>query len=221
MAAAFEPGSFDANGTIGALEIGVLASYILLGVETTQAYIYYSRFPKDPRKIKLLVAFIWICELGHSVCIGHALYIVTISDYGHPERILRVPQSLDTTIFLSGLIGASVQCFFASRIYMLTGNPVVSSFCWMLSFLRLLGCTVLFAYALGMSDVTVFDAHWGWLFNTIWAISSTNDISIAATLVYTLYQQRATLQSKKTIVLLDKIINWTLGSFLPVSQDQR
>lgn len=72
MAAAFEPDSFDANGTIGnalrfpltfrclncspgALEIGVLASYILLGVETTQAYIYYSRFPEDPRRIKLIV----------------------------------------------------------------------------------------------------------------------------------------------------------------------
>jgi hypothetical protein len=39
----------------GALEIGILTSYVLLGVTITQTYIYYSRFPQDPRKLKALV----------------------------------------------------------------------------------------------------------------------------------------------------------------------
>jgi hypothetical protein len=43
----------------GAYELGVLISYILLGVTTTQAYVYYSRFPNDSRKLKYLVAFMW------------------------------------------------------------------------------------------------------------------------------------------------------------------
>jgi hypothetical protein len=68
--------SFDVNTTIGAhiydassprtlthrlpcfagvLQIGVLISYALFGVTTTQTYIYYSRFPDDSLKLKALV----------------------------------------------------------------------------------------------------------------------------------------------------------------------
>lgn len=39
----------------GAMLIGVLFSYVLFGVTTTQVYIYSNRFPNDSRKIKLLV----------------------------------------------------------------------------------------------------------------------------------------------------------------------
>lgn len=46
---------FNANTTLGAVQIGVLVSTCLFGVVTVQAYIYSSRFPKDPRRIKFLV----------------------------------------------------------------------------------------------------------------------------------------------------------------------
>jgi hypothetical protein len=39
----------------GALQIGVLISYVLFGVTTTQTYIYYSRFPDDSPKLKAFV----------------------------------------------------------------------------------------------------------------------------------------------------------------------
>jgi hypothetical protein len=39
----------------GAYQIGVLVSYALFGVTTTQTYIYYSRFPDDSLKLKTLV----------------------------------------------------------------------------------------------------------------------------------------------------------------------
>lgn len=42
----------------GALQIGVLVSYVLFGVTTTQAYIYYDRFPDDSPKLKALVCTI-------------------------------------------------------------------------------------------------------------------------------------------------------------------
>ena len=41
--------------TLGALQIGVLVSYLLFGVTTTQTYIYYGRFPDDSRGLKFLV----------------------------------------------------------------------------------------------------------------------------------------------------------------------
>ncbi len=41
--------------TIGAVEIGVLVSAVLFGVEMMQMYVYFTRFPKDPKKLKYLV----------------------------------------------------------------------------------------------------------------------------------------------------------------------
>jgi hypothetical protein len=48
-----------------------------------------------------------ICEVGHALCIGHSLYVYTISDYAHPERVLGpTPKSLETTSIFSGVIAA-------------------------------------------------------------------------------------------------------------------
>ncbi|KAJ6571626.1 hypothetical protein B0H19DRAFT_1372640 [Mycena capillaripes] len=48
--------SFNHSTTLGAYKLGVLASYILFGVTTTQVYIYYYRFPDDSLNLKALVA---------------------------------------------------------------------------------------------------------------------------------------------------------------------
>lgn len=41
---------------LGALTIGVLVDVFLQGLATTQVYAYYSRFPKDPRLLKVTVS---------------------------------------------------------------------------------------------------------------------------------------------------------------------
>jgi hypothetical protein len=142
----------------GALEVGVLISYVLLGVTITQTYIYYSRFPRDPRKLKVLVcgttkrraltdvllswvAFVWyasqpvecayapefvisVCEIAHAICIGHTLYVWTISVYMHPESIFNFsPQSLVTTIFFSSLIAACGMLMYQCSWTMLAQSP--------------------------------------------------------------------------------------------------
>ncbi|KAJ6557558.1 hypothetical protein B0H19DRAFT_1234748, partial [Mycena capillaripes] len=116
--------SFNVNTTIGIFQIGVLISYVLFGVTTTQTYIYYSRFLEDSSNLKALVGgirlvhlltvdhnrtperiSIRICEVGHAICMGHALYTYTILDYAHPERLLGAfPISGSVSPFFVGLI---------------------------------------------------------------------------------------------------------------------
>jgi hypothetical protein len=49
-----------------------------------------------------------VCEVAHAICVGHTLYVYTISDYGHPERIGGpAPKSFDVAILFSGAIAAS------------------------------------------------------------------------------------------------------------------
>ncbi|KAJ7480820.1 hypothetical protein FB451DRAFT_1556325 [Mycena latifolia] len=146
---------FDINGTIGALEIGVLVSFVLFGVETPQAYINYGRFPSDSLKLKILVASMWILEMGHVISIGHSIYIVSVSDYGHPERLLRAPDSMAVALLFSGFI---VAC----------------------------GCTFLFVCAIRMTSTMGWETQWSWLLNSIWTVSSSNDIILAVALTHAL-----------------------------------
>ena len=57
------------NATIGAFEIGVLICMFLLGVLTVQAYVYYSRFPRDHWKIKALVSLIYCIVFAVPLCL--------------------------------------------------------------------------------------------------------------------------------------------------------
>ncbi|KAJ6593092.1 hypothetical protein B0H19DRAFT_1224729 [Mycena capillaripes] len=236
--------SFDPNATIGALEIGVLASYVLFGVETTQAYIYYGRFPGDSLRIKVLVSALVIepkplinnpkggrgmaseqilkhirsahprhdrfFELGHVLSVGHSIYIVSVSDYGHPELFLRAPESMAVALLFSGAIVACVQGFFAFRIHRFSHSLFIPGLCGILAFLRLLGCVLLFVFAIRMESTIGWEMQWTWLLNSVWAISSSNDIILAVALTLTLYRQRSQSQNKRTVAVVDKIIKWTL-----------
>ncbi|KAJ7916161.1 hypothetical protein B0H13DRAFT_2323650 [Mycena leptocephala] len=208
---------FDPNITLGVFQIGVLISYVLFGVTTTQAYIYYSRFPDDSPKIKGLVAFVWLCEVAHVICIGHALYTYTISDYTHPERLaLAAPKSLSTSILFSGIIAASVQGFFSFRIYTLSKKLYITLIIWTMSFLRLLGAVVAFVVALRMITLARFEAQWGWLLMVTWSVSTANDLAITVTLVVLLRRQRPSTY-KRTTALVDKLITWTIETGLLTS----
>ncbi|KAJ7935909.1 hypothetical protein B0H13DRAFT_2462923 [Mycena leptocephala] len=219
---------FDTNGTIGALEIGVLVSCALFGIETTQAYMYHGRFPSDSLKLKILVASIWqvptftiflprsefhsrrILEMGHVISIGHSIYTVSVSDYGHPERLLLAPNSMAVALVFSGIIVACVQGFFASRTYRFSHALFISCFCGTLSFLRLLGCIFLFVFAIHMKSTVGWETQWSWLLNSVWAVSSSNDIILAIALTHALWKQRELTENKRTIALVDKIMKWTL-----------
>ncbi|KAF8195632.1 hypothetical protein K438DRAFT_1826265 [Mycena galopus ATCC 62051] len=201
---------FDPNPTIGALQIGVLVSYVIFGVTTTQTYIYYTRFPDDQWKLKAFVTFVWVCELAHAICIGHTVYTYTITDYGHPERLIsRVPASLEAAIFFSGIIAAAVQSFFSYRIYVLGKSLYIPFVTWGLAIFRFALSMVAFASGLRMVTVPSYETQWGWLAITLWSVSAANDVIIAGTMVFIFSRQRGS-RTRRTAALVDKLIAWTI-----------
>ncbi|KAJ7032723.1 hypothetical protein C8F04DRAFT_644527 [Mycena alexandri] len=208
---------FDPNPTLGALQIGVLISCLLFGLTTMQTYIYYTRFPDDPRMLKALVAFVWSCELALVVCSADTLYRYTILDYGHPERLLqRTPSSLEAAVFFCGIIAASVQSFFSHRIYSLSKTLYIPLLTWILSFLRLLASTTAFVSGLLMVNFVSYEAQWGWLGISLWSVSTANDFIIAGTLVFFLIRQRRNAQ-KTTAAVVDRLIAWTIETGMATS----
>ncbi|KAJ7733349.1 hypothetical protein B0H16DRAFT_164548 [Mycena metata] len=204
------PIAFDTTPFLGPFEIGVLASMVGFGVSTTQTYIYYNRFPDDSLKLKTLVAFVWALELARNLCLGHALYIFTISDFGHSERILGAdPRSLGVGGLLDGLIGMCVQGFFSSRIYRFSERLYVPVIIWFLALVRLLGGIGIMITGLRMKSVVVYEMQWKWLLLADWSISAFNDVLITLSLVFLLYRQRGN-GLKRTVALVDKLILWTI-----------
>ncbi|KAJ7889245.1 hypothetical protein B0H13DRAFT_2341587 [Mycena leptocephala] len=202
--------SLNLNTTLGAFQIGVLISYVLFGVTTTQTYIYYSHFPDDSLKLKALVAFVWVCEMAHVLCVGHTLYVYTISAYAHPERLAGpTPVSFETSALLSGIILVCVQGFFAFRIYAFSKKLHIAILVWVMAFFILLGFTVIFITAMRMSSILLYAMQWGWLVTALWSVSAANDLVIAATLAI-LLRNRRTDAHRRTAALVDKLILWSI-----------
>ncbi|KAJ7791336.1 hypothetical protein B0H14DRAFT_3890662 [Mycena olivaceomarginata] len=205
--------SLNLYTTIGAFLIGVLVSYVLVGVLTAQTYIYYGRFPDDSPKLKALVAFVWVCEIIHGLCIGHGLYVYTICDYWHPDRIFGGPSppSMDTAVLFCAIIATCVQGFYGSRIYTFSGNLYIPILIWIMASLRLLAGFGNLISGLRMASLADHNRHWLWLSGFGWSISAATDLTIAATLVFHLHQQRKKVdKSSRTAALVDKLILWTI-----------
>jgi hypothetical protein len=154
-------------------------------------------------------------ELGHVISVGHSIYLVSVSDFGHPELFLRAPKSMAIALLFSGAIVAcgrssaflqctqlkqsrSVQGFFAFRMYKFSHRLLIPSLCGILTFLRLLGCVLLFVFAIKMESTISWEIQWSWLMNCVWAISSSNDIILAVALTHTLFQQRSQSHNQRS-----------------------
>ncbi|KAJ7508905.1 hypothetical protein B0H11DRAFT_2270481 [Mycena galericulata] len=197
--------SLNPDTTIGAYQIGVLISYVLFGVTTAQMYIYYIRFPEDSIKLKVL-------DPGRLLLSGKGLMqtLATISEYGHPELIFgHSNTSLAVAVVFSGLIGASVQGFFSFRIYSLSRKVYIPLFIWIMSFWRLLSGILVLTGTLQSSNVEGAEGQWGWANLASWSVSAANDLPINVALVTILIRQR-TYAQKRTVVLVDKLITWTI-----------
>ncbi|KAJ7336222.1 hypothetical protein DFH08DRAFT_1018498 [Mycena albidolilacea] len=199
------PTSQIAPNNIGAYEIGVLLSCVLFGVTTTQTYIYYSRFADDSRKLKSLVALVWVCEFAHALCIGHTLYFYTISGDNHPDaiQVQTSPRTLLAGFSITACIVACVQAFFGFRIYMLSKRLCIPVLIWIVAFLRL----SLFTLSTVVTDTTMEESFI--LITSAWVVGVANDLLITITLVFLLRRQRKDVH-KRTMVLADKIIAWTI-----------
>ncbi|KAJ6454214.1 hypothetical protein C8R45DRAFT_628757 [Mycena sanguinolenta] len=209
--------SFDPNPTLGAVQIGVLVSYVLFGIATTQTYIYFTRYPDDPRGVRALTAFVWACDLARTICLGVVLYTYTIKDFTHSERLDGPPPlSLCLHTFFSVLTAACVQAFFAFRIYVFTKKLHIPLLIWLMAFLPLLGGIVLFALTLTVTSLSNYVANWEWLVTTNWSLSVATDVVITTTLVVVLRRRRSRAH-EKTAVVVDKLIVWTIETGLLTS----
>ncbi|KAF5375296.1 hypothetical protein D9757_009668 [Collybiopsis confluens] len=190
------------NTTLGVLEAGCMVSCFLVGIVTIQIYGYYSRFPKDPSWIKYMVAFVWLCEIGHSVCITHAVYIITVVSWSNPTVLNRPPKTLSTAIFFSALSTGLVQCFLAWRIKGITNSWIITVVCWVLSLIRTVMALLSFVEGVEMVNLEEYLIQWKWSILATLILASANDLLIALSLTWALLRERRNTMVKRYPYLL-------------------
>ncbi|KAF8957235.1 hypothetical protein BDZ97DRAFT_1670221 [Flammula alnicola] len=95
--------------------IGFTVNALLLGVMTTQVYMYYAKYKKDKWWLKAIVALLFLADTMNTVFDFIYLYRSLIIHFGKFAPYFNVPDPA-----ITGIIAASVQLFFAWRVLVLT-----------------------------------------------------------------------------------------------------
>ncbi|KAJ3903357.1 hypothetical protein F5879DRAFT_990177 [Lentinula edodes] len=205
------------DATLGALEIGILITGVLFGVITAQVYIHHQSFPHESIWIKHgMVDLMWVIELGHTICVFHAIYFYTVTHFGDTDVIGVLPVSVGAAVVLHGLVLLIVQGFFTYRIALFTGKPhIIPTLSGILMF-----CQVLAVYTLSAQLITVatkslrdFMDKWEWLMFTVLILRAIADVLISGSLVYHLVHSRDGAY-RSTVAIVDKLILWSIGQSL-------
>ncbi|KAF7295956.1 hypothetical protein MKEN_01410100 [Mycena kentingensis (nom. inval.)] len=198
------------DNTLGALQIGVLVSYLLFGITTAQTYTYYNRFKADSTWLKSGVAIVWALELAHALTIGMSTYFYTITDYGNRVSGLQnVHPSFIAVIFFTATVTCVCDPAFLHipHPHALAGGRIIPA---ILATTSLVATSGTLAVCTGNNRTwTAMSAHWNTVILAACSLSVGVDVGIAGRLVHILLQTRQK-EFAKTTALVNKIIASTI-----------
>ncbi|KAJ7114300.1 hypothetical protein C8R44DRAFT_881161 [Mycena epipterygia] len=90
-------------------------------------YTYYQNFPSDRILIRILVYGLFLVDVAQTVILTFHGWFFTVSAWGNPATFDTIPWSGPMIPVLCGLVAATVQIFYAWRIWILTTNRFLRS----------------------------------------------------------------------------------------------
>lgn len=115
------------NSTLGAASIGLNVSCIVFGVLTTQAYLYFRRYPEDRPFYKALVGILWFFATIDVALTMHAVYYYTVIHYGEIEVLAEgdIVWSLLSEVGLGAMAGIIVKACYAMRLWRFSNRNLI------------------------------------------------------------------------------------------------
>ncbi|KAI1793100.1 hypothetical protein LXA43DRAFT_1127559 [Ganoderma leucocontextum] len=203
------------DGTMGALLIGVIISGVFYGVSVSQVYYYYTRYQHDPLYLKLLVLAVLMTDTAHQGLISHTVYWYFVTTYGDPAALGRLSPTIIVEVFFNAFTALFVQCFFAVRVYRLSGKKV-----WLVIPVGLLIAaefSIIMAYSIkAMAFKTYLDlTRLKALSVSVNAIAAAGDVCIAAILCTILQTSKTGFQ--KSNLIINKLMVFSVNTGLLTS----
>ncbi|KAF9479627.1 hypothetical protein BDN70DRAFT_993341 [Pholiota conissans] len=193
------------------LLVAHLLNWLLLGVLSVQVYIYHISFPKDTKKTKTLVYFIYLVEFVQNAFIGETAIHLFADHFGDLHELNQIGSIWITATLMSALPAFISQAFYAYRVRVLSHSKTLPLVILLLSVTQ--GAAGLAVTVLGFNAKIISDLFTKEivLITTIAnASSALCDIIIAATLTYYLSGSRSGF--RRTGSLLTKIIALIIGT---------
>ncbi|KAI0647281.1 hypothetical protein C8Q79DRAFT_1009394 [Trametes meyenii] len=186
---------------------GHLFNYGLFGILIVQTYTYYLSFPEDPKRLKAFIYILFLLECIQIIMATHDAFEVLGAGWGN-FAALNSPQWLwfDTPV-MGGIISASVQTFYAWRIYVLSKSPLLGIFIAMVAAMQGSGAVATGIMSRVINDNAEIQSKTlapliVWL-----AGSATCDIIIAFSMLYFLTKSRGGFASR---AVLSRLISLTI-----------
>ncbi|KAJ6598426.1 hypothetical protein DFH09DRAFT_1131742 [Mycena vulgaris] len=170
--------------------IGLLFNWGLLGVLTTQVYIYHINFPKDKPFLKVIVYLVYVLDwvqTGSATYDGFQWFVYGWGEvpalYGLFSGFLNVP-------ILSSIIGAIVQIFFGWRIWTISQSWITFAVVSFLALLQLGGGGAVAYYIYSDASEVTRSAGLVWAVGVRLGGSAAVDTIIAVSMTYILLRSR-------------------------------
>ncbi|KAF7300097.1 hypothetical protein MKEN_01332900 [Mycena kentingensis (nom. inval.)] len=188
---------------------GTQANWLLLGTLMLQVYKFHICFPKERWWIKALVYTLTTVECTQTAITSHFAYSILVLSWGDPTIFIHLPWSSLAGPICTGVTSASVQIFFAWRIYTLKGEQLwAKAICVVIVLLALMQSLAAFisdALFAVTTDVSRLPALITGV--KVWLIgSAVVDVLITLVMVMILTQYRMKTPWKRTDSLITKLI---------------
>ncbi|KAJ7054271.1 hypothetical protein C8F01DRAFT_501098 [Mycena amicta] len=192
---------------------GTQANWLLLGTLSLQVYKFHVCFTKERWWIKLLAYGLYGLEVVQTAITSHFAYSILVTGWGNPEVFAHLPFSSLATPIFTGITSATVQIFFAWRIWTLRRREfwawIVSGFIVLLALAQSLAAIISdarFAVTTNVSELTRL-----MLGVKVWLIgSAVCDVVITIAMIYILTAYRRATPWKRTDSIITKLIYNTI-----------
>ncbi|PIL27201.1 hypothetical protein GSI_10345 [Ganoderma sinense ZZ0214-1] len=189
---------------IGPIYIGPLLAWMLFGVSIVQLYIYHTSFSRDPLSIQIAVYGIFFLDVFQSVVVAAVGWQVLVAGWGRPVNIEFPGWSFAATPFLSGVISASVQLFYAWRIYRLGKWRIIPAAIGLTGLASALGAIIFAIMFMFKKDLNSFHEPAMYSLCILWlGVGAFTDVVIMLSMFFLLYsakRQSFTFQRSEFIV---------------------
>ncbi|KAF9493779.1 hypothetical protein BDN71DRAFT_1449836 [Pleurotus eryngii] len=194
----------------GPLALGYMFGCGLFGMLIVQMSVYVSHFPKDNRRIKLLVWTVFVCEAVFTFFTAIAAWNNFGKNWGDVETLLIIDWSWDPLPILNALVASMVQIFFAWRIYRLSNKIWISIPIVLVSLVQLCAATYYDAMVIKeKNSISTLLALTEWV--DTWLISSAVcDILISTAMITILARASLTSHFRRSSSSLNQIIKFTI-----------
>ncbi|KAL1940667.1 hypothetical protein VTO73DRAFT_8102 [Trametes versicolor] len=190
-----DEGTWDAlYQSSGAVLVGGLVALFLSGAVLMQVVIYWQMYPNDPKKMKAMVALIWLLDSVHSAMVGIANWENLVLGFGKFDGLDGITWSVAMTVALTAMTTFLVHCFFSYRIHTLSrGNWYITGPLFALASIRLVAAAVSTGEMLRLKSFSEFVKKFSYVFTLGLGTSTGLDILITGILCYYLRQRKSGL----------------------------